>query len=143
MAQVVALHMADQAGLSRIVQIDSAGTHTGRIRTQPDTRAQTVLRARGYVIGKIRSRQVTERDFDHYDLIMAMDQDNLSHLLRLCPSTSSHKLKLFLEFAHLPTGSEVPDPYYGSVQGFERVLDLCEAGARGLIRHLQAELRKP
>lgn len=143
MAQVVTLHMTSQAGLSRIIQIDAAGTHAGRVGSRSDPRAQAALKARGYVVGKSRSRQVTERDFDHYDLILAMDRDNLSHLLRLCPGPRIHKLKLFLEFAQPMTDTEVPDPYYGSVQGFERVLDLCEAGARGLLTHLQAELSKP
>ncbi len=143
MAQAVTLQMINQAGLSRVVQVDSAGTHAGRIKSKPDPRAQTILTARGYAIGKTRSRQVTERDFDHYDLIMAMDEGNLSYLQRLCPSTHTHKLKLLLEFSQLPNISEVPDPYYGGVSGFERVLDLCEAGARGLIRHLQAELGNP
>lgn len=132
--------MASQAGLSRVIQIDSAGTRTGRISDPPDPRAKSALKDRGYTVGKTRSRKVTERDFDHYDLILAMDRANLSYLLHLCPANNAHKLKLFLEFTQPLNDSEVPDPYYGGVQGFERVLDLCEAGARGLIKHLQTGL---
>ena len=137
MAQVVTLRMAEQAGLARNIQVDSAGTHAGRGSELPDPRAKAVLSGRGYAIGKGRAHQVIERDFSRYDLILAMDQANLSELRRLCPAEHTHKLGLFLEFAQGVDVWDVPDPYYGSVEGFERVLDLCEAGARGLIDRLQ------
>lgn len=137
MAQMVTLHLMAQAGLARNLQIDSAGTHAGRGCDRPDPRAKTVLCGRGYAIGKSRSRQVTERDFGRYDLILAMDQLNLNDLRRLCPADHMHKLRLFLEFAQGLNVRDVPDPYYGNVEGFERVLDLCEAGARGLVAHYQ------
>lgn len=137
MAQVVALHMAEQAGLARDILVDSAGTHAGASRETADPRAQSVLAARGYPACVSRARQVIERDFDRHDLILAMDQANLNELQRLCPAEHAHKLHLFLEFAQGADGGEVPDPYYGSVEGFERVLDLCEAGARALVDRLQ------
>ena len=137
MAQIVTLHLAQQTGLAREMQVDSAGTHAGRSSEPPDPRAKAVLSARGYPIGKSRSRQVTEQDFGRYDLILAMDQSNLNDLRRICPNEGSHKLRLFLEFASEVDTREVPDPYYGNVQGFERVLSLCEAGARGLVRYCQ------
>ena len=138
MAQVVTLHLAQQAGLARQIQVDSAGTHAARGSEPPDPRAKAVLTARRYPIGKSRSRQVTEQDFGRYDLILAMDQANLNDLWRICPNEHTHKLRLFLEFAGGLDVREVPDPYYGSVQGFERVLDLCEAGAHGLIAYCQS-----
>lgn len=141
MAQMVTLHLAEQAGLARNIQVDSAGTHAGRGSERPDPRAQTVLSGRGYPIGKSRSRQVTERDFGHYDLILAMDQTNLNDLRLICPTDHTHKLRLFLEHAHDVDVRDVPDPYYGNVQGFERVLDLCEAGARSLVEHYQTAAR--
>ena len=137
MAQVVTLHLAQQAGLARQLQVDSAGTHAARGHEPPDPRAKMVLSARGYPIGKIRSRQVNEQDFGRYDMILAMDQANLNDLRRMCPNDHTHKLRLFLEFASEVDTREVPDPYYGNVQGFERVLSLCEAGARGLVRYCQ------
>ncbi len=137
MAQAVTLQMIQQAGLARQVQVGSAGTHAARGKEPPDQRAKTVLSARGYPIGKTRSRQVIEQDFKRYDLILAMDQANLNDLRRLCPNEYAHKLRLFLEFDGDLTIRDVPDPYYGSVQGFEHVLDLCEAGARALIAYLQ------
>jgi protein-tyrosine phosphatase len=137
MAQVVALCMAQQAGLARDIWIDSAGTHAAASREAADPRAQSVLAARGYPACTSRARRVIERDFDQYDIILAMDQANLDELRRLCPAEHLHKLHLFLEFAQCGDGGEVPDPYYGNVEGFERVLDLCEAGARGLVKRLQ------
>lgn len=143
MAQMVTLHLVEQAGLARKLQIDSAGTHAGRGSDRPDPRAKTALSGRGYAIGKSRSRQVTERDFSRYDLILAMDQANLNDLRSMCPADHTHKLRLFLEFAQRLNVRDVPDPYYGSVEGFERVLDLCEAGARGLVEHYQSQYGRP
>ena len=137
MAQAVALHLVQQAGMVRQIQIDSAGTHAARGSQAADPRAQAVLSAGGYTVGKNKSRQVTEPDFTRYDLILAMDQSNLNDLRRICPNEGTHKLRLFLEFASDLDTREVPDPYYGNVQGFERVLGLCEAGARGLVRYCQ------
>ena len=141
MAQMVTQHLAQQSGLGRSVQVDSAGTHAGRTSAPPDPRARAALSKRGYVIGKGRARQVTEQDFERYDLILSMDQANLNDLRRQCPTEHSHKLRLLLEFAPGLDTSEIPDPYYGNAQGFERVLDLCEAGARGLLVQLPAEFR--
>lgn len=138
MAQVVTQHMAEKAGLGRTIQVDSAGTHAGHLGEPPDPRGRAALSKRGYLLGKTRSRRVVESDFARYDLILAMDQENLNDLRRLCPGDHTHKLRLFLEFAQGKEVHEVPDPYYGNTQGFERVLDLCEAGARGLIVQLQA-----
>jgi protein-tyrosine phosphatase len=136
-AKMVTLRLLKQVGLARDIQIDSAGTHTGREKEPPDPRAIMVLSDRGYPIEKNRSRQVIERDFIRYDLILAMDRANLSDLKRICPADHTHKLRLFLEFAVEADVCDVPDPYYGDIKGFERVLDLCEAGARGLVTHYQ------
>jgi protein-tyrosine phosphatase len=139
MAQIVTLHLAQRAGLADTMQVDSAGTHAGHHTGPPDPRAKTALSGRGYAI--VKSRQVIEQDFGRYDLILAMDQANLNDLRRMCPANHTHKLRLFLEFAHGMKVRDVPDPYYGSVEGFERVLDLCEAGARGLVERYQTALR--
>lgn len=141
MAQVVIWHMAEQAGLAHDILVDSAGTRASRGHETPDPRARLVLTRRGYPVGKIRSRQVAEQDFEHYDLVLAMDQTNLSDLRRLCPAEHAHKLHMFLEFSPEMNACDVPDPYYGNIEGFERVLDLCEAGAHGLVEHCQTALR--
>ena len=94
--------------------------------------------ARSYPASKLRARQVTDQDFLRYDLILAMDQANLNDLRRLCPGEHAFKLRLFMEFAPEVGTNEVPDPYYGNARSFETVLDMVEAGARGLIAHHRA-----
>lgn len=136
MAQTIAQKLAADASLSRQLKFDSAGTHAARLGSRPDPRVEAALSRHGYEVGRTRSRRITPRDFLHFDLILAMDEGNLVDLQRLCPPEHSHKLRLFLDFAEELNETEVPDPYYGNAEGFERVLYLCEAGARGLIRHL-------
>lgn len=140
MAQMVTTHLAHQAGLTRVVQVDSAGTHAGPRPMPPDPRAKTVLTQRKYPIGRSHSRQVSKLDFGRYDWILAMDHANLNALMRVCPPGQTHKLKLFLDYAPDLGIREVPDPYYGGVKGFEHVLDLCEAGAQGVIAQIQQSL---
>jgi protein-tyrosine phosphatase len=140
MAQAVLLKFADDAGLKRKLKVDSAGTHAGRISEKMDARAKNALSARGYAAGKDRSRKVTDKDFESYELVLAMDQSNLADLQQICPSHLTHKVQSFMAYAQ-QAANEVPDPYFGNAQGFERVLDLCEAGARGVIAHCQGLLR--
>jgi len=135
MAQLVAQQLLQQAGFARTVLVDSAGTHAVRGGESPDPRAKKALVARGYTVGKLRARQISDADFGRYDLILAMDQANLNDLRRLCPGEHAHKLRLLLEFADGYNESEVPDPYYGNAQSFERALDMVEASARGLVEH--------
>lgn len=143
MAMTVARRLADgpAGGLrgagSRAWHFDSAGTHAGHIGGRPDPRANEVLSKHGYGVCKHRARRIETRDFDRFDLILAMDRDNLAALRRLCPGDLAYKVGLFLDHAPDLRGQEVPDPYYGGIEGFERVLGLCEAGAAGLVRGLQ------
>ncbi|MHB1198089.1 MAG: low molecular weight protein-tyrosine-phosphatase [Polaromonas sp.] len=135
MAQAVAKQVARDAGHSKEFEFDSAGTLAQHIGVQADPRAIAVLLSRDYEPGNTRARRVNDQDFERFDLILAMDQANLAALQRLCPPQHLGKLHLLLEFAPSAGVDEVPDPYYGNLAGFERVLDLCEAGARGLIKH--------
>lgn len=137
MAQFVAVHLARQAGLGDAIQVDSAGTHAGRGGAPIDPRAKTALVQRGYPVGKGRARQVADKDFERFDMVLAMDHSNMNELRQLCPGEHSHKLRLLMEFAPAVGALEIPDPYYGSVQGFEKVLDLCEAGVRGLLDYVK------
>jgi protein-tyrosine phosphatase len=138
MAQFVARYLAKQAGLADTILVDSAGTHAGRGGAPIDPRAVTVLSQRGYPVRKGRARQIGDKDFAKFDMILAMDQANMSDLRQLCPGEHTYKLRLLLEFAPAAGTMEIPDPYYGSVAGFERVLDLCEAGVSGLVAHCLA-----
>ena len=137
MAAIVAAQLAKSALLGKI-EVDSAGTHAAALGERPDPRAKASLLARKYVVGSGRPRRVVDRDFERFDLILAMDSKNALDLRRICPEEHLEKIRLFLEFAPECGQFEVPDPYYGSAQGFDAVLDLCETGARGLVRHLQA-----
>ena len=136
MAQTIAQKLAADASLSRQLKFDSAGTHAARLGSRPDPRVEAALSRHGYAVGRIRSRKIAPQDFQHFDLILAMDASNLADLQRLCPPEHSSKLRLFLDFAEELNETEVPDPYYGNAEGFERVLHLCEAGARALIKRL-------
>ncbi|HEY6897373.1 MAG TPA: low molecular weight protein-tyrosine-phosphatase [Rhodocyclaceae bacterium] len=128
-------------GLDQIVELASAGTHGYHIGEPPDQRTQQAAAERGYDLSSLRARQVSAADFARFDLILAMDRENLKLLQGACPQAYRHKLKLFLEFADGLAEDEVPDPYYGGAAGFQRVLDMAEAGARGLLATLSAMRR--
>ncbi|GAL20075.1 low molecular weight protein tyrosine phosphatase [Vibrio maritimus] len=114
---------AEQAGLD--VEIDSAGTIGYHQGNPPDSRAKKAGEARGYSFAGIRARQVTDDDFEDFDMILAADKDNLADLKERCPRHLQYKLSLFLSHGS-SSYKEIPDPYYGGDQGFELVLDLIE-----------------
>ena len=125
--------MAERAGLAARLEVDSAGTHGYHEGELPDQRARKVAASRGYDLSRLRARRVKDQDFSRFDRILAMDRQNLAILQRSCPAEHLSKLGLFLGYADALTIDEVPDPYYGGTEGFEKVLDLCEAAARGLV----------
>lgn len=126
------------AGLAARIRVDSAGTGDWHAGEPPDSRARMHARARGFELGHLRARQVRLEDFRRFDLILAMDRNNLADLERLRPPDFGGELALFLRYARAGEGLlEVPDPYYGGSGGFETVLDLVEDAAGGLLEHLQ------
>jgi protein-tyrosine phosphatase len=129
-----------ESGLDERVRVDSAGTHAYHLSEVPDARAQAATMARGIDISHQRARRFDVSDFERFDYILAMDQDNLDILLRLCPAKFTGKLDLLLSFAPRLNCRDVPDPYYGGEHGFERVLDLIEQGCAGLLDELRANL---
>lgn len=133
MALTVTRKLVAERGLSRALQVESAGTHAPSPARPPDPRAIDALLRRGYKPKKCRSVRITVDHFKEFDLVLAMDANNLAELHKLCPTEYAYKLVLFLSYAPKSGRTEVPDPYYGSVAGFEVVLDLCEAGASGLV----------
>lgn len=132
-AEAVARRKAREAGLGDVYQFDSAGTHGYHVGEAPDARSQAAGSQRGYDLSPLRARQCLIEDFDRFDLILAMDRQNLTELARLCPHHARHKLKLLLSFGPDQGVDEVPDPYYGGTNGFERVLDLIEGAIEGLL----------
>ncbi len=119
------------------VIVESAGTAEYHVGSAPDARAQAAARRRGYDMSGLRARMIDRRDFERFDLILAMDRSNWSALHRLAPRAARDRVRLFLEFARDAGVLEVPDPYYGGANGFEEVLDLIEAASRGLLQHLR------
>jgi protein-tyrosine phosphatase len=126
----------EAAGLLDAIQIDSSGTHAYHVGSAPDARAQKAASSRGYDLSGLVGRQVSDRDFERFDYILAMDLDNLENLKRRCPSEHQHKLALFLSYSEQYAGQEVPDPYYGGPNGFNHVLDMVEDAAQGLLEDI-------
>jgi protein-tyrosine phosphatase len=124
---------AQEAGLLDQLLIDSAGTHAYHVGEPPDLRSQEFARKRGYDLSPQRARQVNANDFEKFDLIIAMDKDNLRNLQKLCPSQYQHKLKLMMSYATHSPSDVVPDPYYGGGRGFDTVLDYIEDASDGLL----------
>lgn len=118
------------------IHIDSAGTHAYHIGDPPDPRSRSAALKRGIDIGGHRGRQVTVEDFHVFDYVLAMDSANLKRLERLQPQGSRAELRLLLEYSEALDALDVPDPYYGGSRGFEEVLDLVEAGGRGLLQEI-------
>ena len=132
-------HVID-AGLDGEIESDSAGTHAYHTGEPADRRAQAAAARRGFSLDGIRARRIRQDDFDRFDHILAMDEDNLMLLQGSAPDEQRNKVKLFLEFAESQHENEVPDPYYGGTAGFERVLDLVEEASRGLLEALRTRI---
>ena len=128
------------SGLGHLIEIDSAGTHAYHLGEPPDRRAQETARERGIDIADLRARRARREDFHQFDYILAMDQDNFDYLSGICPGGMEGKLRLFMDFAPDLRVREVPDPYYGGQHGFDRVFDMVESAARGLLEDVSSRL---
>lgn len=135
--------LLDQAP-GRIFFVDSAGTHSYHAGAPPDPRAQAAAARRGVAIEDLRARRVETGDFETFDLLLAMDVENLAHLKEIAPEGQAHKARLLLDFSAQRRGGEVPDPYYGGATGFEFVLDMLEEAMDGLLPEIErlARLRR-
>jgi protein-tyrosine phosphatase len=144
-AEGVMRHLVGEAKLAQRIQIDSAGTGDWHIGEPPDKRAQQAARQRGYKLDALRGRQIVTADFERFDLLIAMDDKNVAALRQICPPEQRDKIRLLMEFVPEADGQwggarEVVDPYFGGAEGFEQVLDQCEAACRGLIAALRPQL---
>jgi len=119
------------------ITIDSAGTHAYHVGQSPDERAVSAALRRGIDISGQRARAVALEDFADFDLILAMDEDNLAVLQKLRPAATRAQLELMLSFNLNVSSLSVPDPYYGGAAGFERVLDMLEEAGLGLPEQLR------
>ncbi|ACC70642.1 low molecular weight protein-tyrosine-phosphatase [Paraburkholderia phymatum] len=154
-AEGVMRHQLAEAKLADRIIVDSAGTGDWHIGEAPDERAQRAAKNRGYDLSTFRGRQITIADFERFDLIVAMDDKNVAALRQICPPAQRDKIRLLMEFA-MDAGMseasgaaqrapdfdprEVVDPYFGGGEGFEIVLNQCEAACRGLIAALRPQL---
>lgn len=136
-AQGVFQHLVEQHDLDSRIEIDSAGTHAYHVGEPPDRRAQKTALDRGVDLSRQRARRVQVGDFEYFDYVLAMDSDNLANLVELCPPSHREKVKLFLEYSEHFDERDVPDPYYGAVMGFERVLDMVESASAGLLQDIK------
>ena len=128
-----------EAGLDDRVEVDSAGTADYHVDSPPDRRAVAHGERRGLQMKHLRGRQVSRADFDRFDFILAMDDDNLAGLQRMRPAGSVAQVGLLMDWAPAAGAREVPDPYYGGTDAFERVLDLVDSAARGFVASLKRD----
>lgn len=136
-AQGVFEHLVQSQGLAGRILVDSAGTHAYHVGNPPDRRSQEAAKDRGLDLSGQRARKIDVLDFERFDYILAMDRSNLQDLQQLIESPQHERLHLFMQFATRWNTDEVPDPYYGGNSGFERVLDMVEDAAEGLLEHIR------
>ena len=132
-------HKLREAGLHERVLVDSAGTHAWHAGAPPDHRSMRHAARRGYDLSALRAREVVDADFERFDLILAMDWDNLALLEERCPDGQRRKLGRLTEHCRRLDSPVVPDPYAGGAQGFEEVLDLVEDACDGLLERIRRQ----
>jgi len=135
-AEVVLRAMLHDNGLARAIEIDSAGTHDVCASAPPHPAAIEAAKRRGYDLTACSARQVTPADFEHFDMILAMDRNNVADLRRIAPTSCKHKIELLLDYGDRHYGKEIPDPVGSDMKRFDLVLDMIEDGCRGLARLL-------
>ncbi|MEM8609909.1 MAG: low molecular weight protein-tyrosine-phosphatase [Myxococcota bacterium] len=137
-AEATMRHLVELEGLDAAIHLDSAGTGAWHVGEPPDRRAAATGKRRGVRVGG-RARQFQADDFDRFDYVVAMDQNNHRHLIELAPTEiDGKKVFLFRDFdLDSGKGQDVPDPYYGGDDGFEHVFEVCAAAARGLLDHVR------
>lgn len=132
MAEGLLRHKARQLGLP--ITTDSAGTGGSHLGQAPDPRAQAEMRRHGIDISDLRARLFINQDFERFDLLLAMDRDNLADMLRLAPSPAlAHRAKLVMDYLPDARGTNVPDPWYGGSEGFRTVYNMLDAALEALL----------
>ena len=134
-AQGVFENLLKREGLSGEVEVDSAGTHAYHAGEPPDSRAQRSVANLGIDLGGQHARRIERRDCKRFDYILVMDQENYSWVEPLC-GDSRAEVRMFLDYAPDRAETEVPDPYFGGSEGFERTLELAEAASQGLLKDI-------
>lgn len=135
-AQGVFRALVEREGLAGRIDTDSAGTIAYHVGEPPDRRARETAIKRGLDLSDLRARRAVTQDFERFDYLVAMDSDNYRELVAICPEGFEDRLYLFMDFAPHRPETEVPDPYYGGLTGFDRVFDMAEEASRGLLEHI-------
>jgi len=138
-AHGVMQHKVNQRGLSNRIVIDSSGTHAYHVGEKSDARSRAKAADKGIDMEFIRARKISINDYDEFDYILAMDEDNLELINYYAPQNYSANISLFLDYANqagLCDERVVPDPYYGGDEGFEHVFELVDVGCDALIEHI-------
>ena len=141
-AEGVFRHLLRQRNLEDRIEVDSAGTHGYHAGEAPDQRTQRAAAVRQYNLSDMRARKVAAQDLEYFDLVLAMDHNNLAVLKRICPPDKHDRLGLLMSYSKNFDDDEVPDPYYGLGHGFDLVLDMIEDAASGLLESLEQRLRE-
>jgi protein-tyrosine phosphatase len=123
------------------IEVDSAGTHGYHVGQAPDDRAADMAKQFGVDISHLRSRKVTLDDFECFDLVVAMDRDNLADLRAMQPESSKARLALMMDYHPDRYPGEIPDPYYSGMEGFRYMCQLLDAATRGLLEEVEGQLR--
>ena len=134
-AQGVFEKLLDNKGMREKYKVDSAGTHSCHVGGIPDTRSTQIAKLRGIDISQQRARKISNQDFEAFDYIVVMDNENHMNVKMMCPKKYHHKIFKMMSFSPSSKYTEVPDPYYGGEQGFELVLNLLENASIGLYEH--------
>lgn len=130
-AEAVMRALVARAGLDDEIEVDSAGTGGWHVGEPPDNRAAAAAKRRGITLTGA-ARQVEPCDFTHFDLVVAVDDENLQRLRRVAPSATHDRIRLLDDV-------DVPDPYYGGPDGFDTVLDQIDAACRRLLDELRQD----
>jgi protein-tyrosine phosphatase len=135
-AEGVFRHTVAARNLEHLFEIDSAGTGDWHLGAPPDERARHAAARRGIDLEGLRARQALRADMALFDYIIAMDHANRVALEELADDEQRHKIHLMLDFSDSIEQDEIPDPYYGGEQGFDRVLDMIEQASIDLLQHI-------
>jgi protein-tyrosine phosphatase len=136
-AEAVFRQLLQGAGLADRVACTSAGTHDFNRGVPADGRARAAARRRGYDMSRMRGRAIADEDFARFDLVLAMDRQNLEALRSRCPGDKADRVRLLMEFARRHDALDIPDPYYGNAKAFELVLDMIEDACESLLDHVR------
>lgn len=132
--------MVERAGLAQHVSVDSCGTHDYHVGDPPDPRACAHAKRRGYDITALRARMLDRDDFERFDLLIALDRGHEQILRRRAPPSAKDKVRLLMGYVPELGLREVPDPYFGGPEDFERALDLIERAAERLLAEIRARI---